>query len=105
MKVIARLNTILPVQMGENDRGTWYRGCCICESLDGEGRMMAFVVMGKNRTEQLQQIPIGSTVEVNFVIESRPYGDRWFTDARANTIDVLTSSRPSTPVNNVTEEN
>ena len=93
MKVITKLHSVLPVQMGETDRGTWYRGGMVCESLDGEQRTMAFVVQGKKNTELLQQIPYGSTIEVEFVIESRNFNDKWYTDLRVTNIETLTSTK------------
>ena len=89
MKQIVTLQSILDVQSGENERGTWYRGGMVCESLDGHQRQMAFKVQGKQNLDDLQQIPVGSTIEVTFQAFSRKFNDKWYTDLVVSHIDTL----------------
>lgn len=89
MKIIGKLNQILDTQSGETERGTWYRSGMVLESLDGQQRLMAFTVQGKNNVEQLQQLAVGSTLQVEYVIESRQFNEKWYTDLRTFNIDVL----------------
>lgn len=89
MKQIVELKSILDVESGENERGTWYRGGMICVSLDGHQRQMAFKVQGKLNLENLQQIPIGSTIEVTFLAFSHNFNGKWYTDLVVSHIDTL----------------
>lgn len=93
MNIIAKLKEIAPVQSGETERGFWYRGGMVVESLDGNNRLMFFVVNGKTSTDALQQIPPSSTIRFDIGIESRQFNGKWYTDVRAYNIEVLTASR------------
>lgn len=93
MKIIAKITEILDVQSGETERGIWYRGGFIAESMDGQGRQMAFVVNGEVATSLLAQVPLNSTIQFDFAIESRNFNGKWYTDLRAYNIVVLTSSK------------
>lgn len=95
MKIIGKLNQRLDVQSGETERGMWFRGGMVLVSLDGQQRPMAFVVNGRDSTDRLAQIPIGSTIQCDYSIESREFNGKWYTDLRAYNIEVLTSSKPT----------
>ena len=95
MEIIAKLIKVDDVQSGENERGFWYRGGMVLESLDGHQRLMYVKVQGKDKCEGIAQVAVGSTLKVGFVILSREYGGRWYTDVLATNIDVMTSSKPN----------
>lgn len=95
MEIIAKLIKVDDVQSGENERGFWYRGGMVLESLDGHQRLMYMKVQGKDKCDGIAQVAVGSTLKVGFIILSREYGGRWYTDVLATTIDVMTSSRPN----------
>ena len=89
MKIIAKLVRKEEVISGETERGTWYRQQIIMESMDGEGRQMAFKVQGIQNIHLFEQLSVGSTLQVGFVIDSRESNGRWFTDLRVINVDVL----------------
>lgn len=92
MEIIARLKKVNDVQSGENALGFWYIGGMVLESLDGNSRTMYLKVQGKEKCEFIAQVAVGSTLKVGFIILSREFGGRWYTDVVATKIDVLTSS-------------
>lgn len=95
MEIIAKLIKVDDVLSGENERGFWYRGGMVLESLDGHQRLMYVKVQGKDGCERIAQIAVGSTLKVRFIILSREYSGRWYTDVLATDIEVMTSSRPN----------
>lgn len=94
MKIIGKLVKVLDVVSGETDRGMWYRGGLVLESMDGNSRYMPFTVYGNVACSNIAQLAIGSTIQLDFVIEGRELGSRWYVDLKAYNIIVLTSARP-----------
>lgn len=94
MKIIGKLVKVLDVVSGETDRGMWYRGGLVLESMDGNSRYMPFTVHGNVACSNIAQLAIGSTIQLDFTIEGREVSGRWYVDLKAYNIIVLTSARP-----------
>lgn len=95
-KVIA----ILPVISGENERGEWFRGGMVIETIDSPSTKLALSTFGKRRIEQIQQLTLGEVVVVSYSVESREYMGKWYTEAII--AGILTTAKQPTknPVEN-----
>lgn len=76
-KVIA----VMPVISGENERGEWFRGGMVIETLDSPSTKLALSTFGKRRIDQIQQLNLGEVVVVSYSVESREYMGKWYTEA------------------------
>lgn len=80
-QISGKLIAILPVISGENERGEWYRGGMVVETLDSPSTKLALSTFGKRRIEQIQQLTLGEVIVVSYSVESREYMGRWYTEA------------------------
>lgn len=88
-KVIA----ILPVVSGESERGEWYRGGMVIETIETPSVKLALSTFGKRRIEQIDQLTLGEIVVVRYSVESREYMGRWYTEAIIT--NILTTAKHS----------
>ena len=74
---------------GDNAHGHWTRGGFIVEYGEEFSRKAQFSVMGDERVKMVESIPIGCPVQVDFVIESREFNGKWYTDLRCTKISII----------------
>ena len=89
MKLIARFVKPLDVISGETDRGTWCRGGMVVRTLDEREQLVAFSAFGEDKCYQCNALHIDDVVQVNFVPESREFGEKWFTDLRMISVQLV----------------
>lgn len=82
MKIICKKKQMLETVSGETERGRWYRGGMLCESIDGQSKAIPFIIMGIQNIEIAEEIPYDATVEVDFVIDARTFNNKWYVDLR-----------------------
>ena len=86
MEITGKLILLLPNVEGESARGHWVRGGFVIETGDDYPRKVAFTAFGEERIAMVQNVPMGSMVQVTFTPESREFNEKWYTDLRASRI-------------------
>ena len=86
-----------PVQTGEGARGPWTKQTFITETIETYPKKIAFIAFNEP-VQQLKTIHPGTTMKVNFRVESREYNGRWYTDIRAVSISPLMANASAEPV-------
>ena len=94
LQITGRLVKTLPVEQGTSKAGkTYTKGGFAIETNDEYPKKILFDLMG-DRVAIIQPFPIGSTITVNFSIESRETSTgKWFTSCRA--ISVMPAQQPT----------
>jgi hypothetical protein len=96
MQLTAKLVQLLPIESGTGRNGEWKKQTIIVEIPGQYPRKLAISVWGE-RIHSLPQEP-GTSLVIDFDVESREYNGRWFTDVKAWRIEALaapsTSSQP-----------
>lgn len=82
MKLIAKFVKSLDQVSGETDRGQWVRGGMVVRTFGDNEKLVAVTAFGEEKCSLTQQFHIDDVVEVDFVPESREFGEKWFTDLR-----------------------
>lgn len=87
MEITATLIKVLEEQKGTSQFGEWTRGTFIVE-IEGEySRKVAFTYYNDKVINRIKQIPVGSAVCVSFVLESREWEGKWYTEAKCYNIE------------------
>lgn len=89
MRLIAKFVGNLDVISGETDRGSWCRGGMVVRTLDDREQLVAFTAFGEEKCKMCGALKDGDIVQVSFVPESREYGDKWFTDLRMISVQLV----------------
>lgn len=97
MEITGKLIQLLPNVEGESARGHWVRGGFVIETGDDYPRKVAFTAFGEERIAMVQNIPMGSMVQVSFNPESREFNEKWYTDLRATRIQPFTPGQMPAP--------
>lgn len=99
LKIAGKITRILPIQSGTSQRGNeWKKQEFILEYLSGNyPNSVAFTLFGERRIAE-NPIQVGQEVTVSFDIESREYGERWYTNCNAWRIEQgdTTTGQPNT---------
>lgn len=82
MKLIAKFVKSLDAVSGETDRGQWVRGGMVVRTFGDNEKLVALTAFGEEKMKLTQQFCTDDVVEVDFVPESREFGEKWFTDLR-----------------------
>ena len=99
MRLIAKFVKSLDRVEGENDHGAWVRGGMVVRTIGDNERLVALTTFGEDKTKLTQSFKTDDIVEVNFVPESREFGEKWFTDLRLISAKTL-GSAPEKEVSN-----
>lgn len=91
MKLIAKFVKALDIVSGETDRGSWQRGGMVVRTIGDNERLVAVTAFGEEKVQQCQQFKVDDIVQVDFVPESREFGEKWFTDLRLIRVNLLGS--------------
>lgn len=84
-----KIHKIMPVQSGTTKAGKpWHRQTIVIEKENGN-YIDYIAADANNSTRALPDILEGDTVEIGFVVASREYDGRWFTDIRLIYLDHL----------------
>lgn len=82
-EVNCKLMEVQSEQSGEGKNGRWVKQNFICETMEQYPKKIAFLAFGDQMIASLKTVSVGTTVKVNFRVESREYNGRWYTDVRA----------------------
>ena len=89
MKLIAKFVKSLDTVSGETDRGQWIRGGMVVRTFGDNEKLVALTAFGEEKVKLTQQFCTDDVVEVDFVPESREFGEKWFTDLRLIRVKLL----------------
>lgn len=89
MEITGRMIQLTPEKRGEGRNGQWVSGGFVIETNEQYPKKIAFTVWGEDRLNIVKNIPLNSTINVVFGIESREYNERWYTDCRATQIQPI----------------
>lgn len=89
MRLIAKFVKSLDVVSGETERGQWCRGGMVVRTLDDREQLVAFTAFGEEKCNACSALKIDDIVQVSFVPESREFGERWFTDLRIISVQLV----------------
>lgn len=80
-QISGKLIAVMPVISGENERGEWFRGGMVIETIDSPSTKLALSTFGKRRIKQIKQLTLGEIVVVSYSVESHEYMGQWYTEA------------------------
>lgn len=92
MRLIAKFVKALDVVSGETERGTWCRGGMVVRTLDDREQLVAFTAFGEEKCQACSALKADDIVQVLFLPESREFGEKWFTDLRIISVQLVGSS-------------
>ena len=90
-EVNCKLMEVQSEQSGEGKNGRWVKQTFIGETSEQYPKKLAFTAFGEQIINQLKGMQVGSTIKVNFRVESREYNGRWYTDIRAYGLSSLSA--------------
>lgn len=90
----------LPEESGtKKDGNTWFKNTFVCEDGGKYPVQMAFEIWGE-KTNTVKNLKPGDKITVHFDIESREYNGRYFTSAKAKTVEMTKpEQKPSAGAN------
>lgn len=91
MRLIAKFVKALDVISGETERGQWCRGGMVVRTLDDREQLVAFTAFGEEKCKACSALKIDDVVQVSFQPESREFGEKWFTDLRLISVQLIGS--------------
>jgi len=89
MRLIAKFVKALDVISGETERGQWCRGGMVVRTLDDREQLVAFTAFGEEKCKACSALKIDDIVQVSFQPESREFGEKWFTDLRLISVQLV----------------
>lgn len=93
MKISGKMILLLPAQTGEGRNGVWKKQNFVIETEDQYPKKVCFSLWGDKFN--VESFAIGSTVSVDFDVESREYNGRWYTDLKAWNIEGQENAAPA----------
>ena len=96
MQITAKLIQILPLQTGQGKNGEWKKQDFIVETTDQYPKKVCFSLWGDKINPD--QLVVGNQLMIDFDIESREYNGRWYTEAKAWRIAVVSAEGFILPV-------
>ena len=97
MRLIAKFVKALDVVSGETERGTWCRGGMVVRTIDDREQLVAFTAFGEEKCEACRRLNVDDIVQVSFQPESREFGEKWFTDLRLISVQLVGSGVTALP--------
>jgi len=94
MQLTAKLILLLPKQTGSGKNGEWKKQDIIVETVNPFPKKICVTVWGDKVNEN--QLLIGNKLKIDYVIESREYNGKWFTNVTALNINALGSEDQDT---------
>lgn len=89
MRLIAKFVKALDVVSGETERGIWCRGGMVVRTLDDREQLVAFTAFGEEKCQACSALKADDIVQVSFQPESREFGEKWFTDLRLTSVQLV----------------
>ena len=82
MDISGKLVQVLPIQTGMGKNGEWKKCSFVIETADKFPKKVC-ILAWKDLVEQVQQLQVGTMLNVSFDVESREYNGKWYTDVKA----------------------
>ena len=103
MQLTCKLIQLLPLQKGMGKNGEWKKQDIIVETEGQYPKKVCFSIWGERINEQ--QLVIGNNLVIDFDVESKEFGGRWYTELKvwkitSNTTTSFTET--AVPQNNLT---
>lgn len=89
MRLIAKFVKALDVVSGETERGAWCRGGMVVRTIDDREQLVAFTAFGDEKCKVCSTFLVDDIVQVTFQPESREFGEKWFTDLRLISVQLV----------------
>lgn len=89
MRLIAKFVKALDVISGETERGQWCRGGMVVRTIDDREQLIALTAFGEEKCNACAQLHTDDIVQVLFLPESREFGEKWFTDLRLVSVQLV----------------
>ena len=89
MQLTAKLTQLLPIQTGTGKNGEWKKQDIIVETDGQYPKKVCISIWGDKINEG--HLQIGNELKIDFVIYSRDYNGRWYTDIKAWKIELASS--------------
>lgn len=106
MNITAKLIQILPMQTGMGKNGQWRKQDIIVETEAQYPKKIAISIWGDKINEN--QLILGTTLTIDFDIESKEFNSKWYTELRAwrieNSVATITSENNLTSGSITAEE-
>ncbi|MBL7742276.1 MAG: DUF3127 domain-containing protein [Chitinophagaceae bacterium] len=81
MQLTAKLIQLLPLQTGTGKNGQWKKQDIIVETDGQYPKKVCISIWGDKINESV--LKVGSSLKIDFDVESREYNGRWYTDVKA----------------------
>lgn len=87
MRLTGRIVALGDVISGENQAGQpWSKQIMVVEYDPEYHKSAAVEMFGEDKVKKLQSLKVGDLVGVEFSIDSRQYGDRWFVQLKGYSV-------------------
>jgi hypothetical protein len=90
MQLVAKLIQLLPLQTGTGKNGQWKKQDIIVETDGQYPKKVCISIWGDKINESV--LKVGSSLKIDFDVESREYNGRWYTDVKAWKIEAGTAA-------------
>src|SRR4029077_2980392 len=91
LEITGKVFTVLPAQNGQGQKGPWVKQNFVIETGDQYPKKVCLLAWN-DKAEIVSRLKQGDEVKVAVDLESREYQGRWYTDAKAWKIEVLSQS-------------
>ncbi|MBL7738404.1 MAG: DUF3127 domain-containing protein [Chitinophagaceae bacterium] len=95
MQLTAKLIQLLPLQTGTGKNGQWKKQDIIVETDGQYPKKVCVSIWGDKINESV--LKIGSSLKIDFDVESREYNGRWYTDVKAWKIEAAGAAPSEAP--------
>jgi hypothetical protein len=94
LELTGKVLQLLPEQTGTGKNGAWVKQDFIVETQEQFPKKVCFSAWG-DKVATIKGLGAGTTVKVQFNVESREFNGRWYTDLRPWKIDAIGASGAS----------
>ncbi|HEY6506310.1 MAG TPA: DUF3127 domain-containing protein [Chitinophagaceae bacterium] len=102
MQLTAKLIQLLPLQTGTGKNGQWKKQDIVVETDGQYPKKVCISIWGDKINESV--LKMGSSLKIDFDVESREYNGRWYTDVKAWKIETAGNAAPADANNNKEED-
>lgn len=98
MEITAKLIQITNAQEGTSQRGPWRKAVAVFDT-EGEHAKKIAVEFWNSDLDKATKIPLGSTCNVRFDVESREWNGKWYTNCKGFFVETIGEAQPQQPNN------
>ena len=89
-KVRGKIIEVIPELRGQGKNGEWVKGGFVIETQEQYPKKIMFTTWGEDKATAVRLIALNTEIEVTFIIASREYEKKWYTDAECKELIQLT---------------